>query len=300
VPAEAFAALAAASAGASAVALLAPPDAIAPAGNAALPDETTPPDEPAAITSPPRDRPAELLLLDLPGATGDAPAARAGRSPFSRRTVVAGVATAALVGAVATVTAFALADARPATNARARALPDTLSCASAADPHPDAVRPASISTPLNAGGETTALPTGWVRELDNGFSIGVPGRWRRSTTTSAVCLLDPTGRRAVAVSADAPLDPDRVEYWQREEGHLLDGQGPNGYQRVDISPALYQKGGADWEYRYDAGGVRWHVLRRAFAAGNGKAYVISWTTPDNEWDGSQHDFRTVMQSFESR
>src|SRR5690242_1615726 len=175
-------------------------------------------------------------------------------------------------------------------------VPAALSCATAADPElTPSAKPASAGTPVKDSGESTALPSGWMRARDAGFSIAVPDGWRRATDGTAVCLLDPTGKRAVAVAAGA-LDPDRVAYWQREEGDLLSGHEPSGYQRVDISPALYRKGGADWEYRYDADGVRWHVLRRAFAAGDGKAFVISWTTADAEWDSSQHDFRTVMQS----
>jgi serine/threonine protein kinase len=213
-----------------------------------------------------------------------------------RKTAVATTA-AALVATAGTVAWAAFAPA----GGDGRTVPTALSCATAADPQvTSSGAPPKASTPVKDSGESTALPSGWVRARDIGFSISVPEGWRRSTDGTAVCLLDPTGQRAVAVAAGAPADPDRVAFWQHAEGDLLSGHGPSGYQRVDISPALYQKGGADWEYRYDAEGVRWHVLRRAFAAGNGKAFVISWTTRDDQWDSSQRDFRTVMQSFEGR
>ncbi len=213
-----------------------------------------------------------------------------------RKTAV--VTTAAAL--VATAGTVAWAEFAPS-GSGGKTVPTALSCATAADPQrsPAGSGKAPASTRVKDGGESTA-PSGWVRARDSGFSINVPDGWRRATDGAAVCLLDPTGERAVAVAAGSAEDPDRVAFWQREEGDLLSGHGPTGYQRVDISPALYEKGGADWEYRYDADGVRWHVLRRAFAAGNGKAFVISWTTRDDEWDSSQHDFRTVMQSFEGR
>jgi serine/threonine protein kinase len=216
---------------------------------------------------------------------------RASRLPL-RKTAVA-TSAAALVATAGTV---AWAAWSPTGSADGATRPTALSCASAADPQPGPGKAASADTPITG----TPIDGGWVRALDDGFSIGVPNGWRRATNGSAVCLIDPAGRRAIAVAGAASEDPDRIAYWQREENDLLHGAGPTGYQRVDISPALYQKGGADWEYRYNADGVRWHVLRRAFAAGNGKAFVISWTTPDDEWDRNQRDFRTIMQSFEGR
>jgi len=213
------------------------------------------------------------------------------RLPLRRTAVV--TSAAALVATAGTV---AWAEWSPTGPANGATQPTALSCASASDPRPGPGKAASGDTPITG----TPINGGWVRAQDAGFSIGVPNGWRRATDGAAVCLIDPAGRRAVAVAAAAPEDPDRMAYWQREENDLLHGAGPTGYQRVDISPALYRKGGADWEYRYDADGVRWHVLRRAFAAGNGKAFVISWTTPDDEWDRNQRDFRTIMQSFESR
>jgi serine/threonine protein kinase len=207
------------------------------------------------------------------------------RLPLRKTAVV--TSAAALVATAGTI---AWAEWSPTGPAPGATRPTAL-CATAGD-----AQKASPSTPIKG----TALPTGWVQTLDAGFSIGVPSGWRRATDGTSVCLFDPAGQRAIDVAADPSEDPDRMAYWQREEHQLVGGHGPAGYQRVDISPALYQKGGADWEYRYDAGGVRWHVLRRAFSAANGKAFVISWTTPDTDWDRNQHDFRTIMQSFQSR
>jgi hypothetical protein len=140
----------------------------------------------------------------------------------------------------------------------------------------------------------------WARTLDDGFSVDVPQHWVRDTSGTAVCLLDPSGRRAVAIDGAAPPDPDRVAYWQLAEADLLAVNPPADYQRIDISPALFERGGADWEYRYAADGTRWHVLRRAFASDTGRPYVISWITADDDWDRDQPDFRMVMQTFRSR
>jgi hypothetical protein len=175
------------------------------------------------------------------------------RLPLRKTAVV--TSAAALVATAGTV---AWAEWSPTGAAEGATRPTALSCASAADPQPGTGKAASAGTPITG----TPIDGGWVRAVDAGFSVGVPVGWRRATDGAAVCLIDPTGRRAVAVAAEASEDPDRVAYWQREENDLLHGAGPAGYQRVDISPALYQKGGADWEYRYEADGVRWHVLRR--------------------------------------
>jgi hypothetical protein len=143
------------------------------------------------------------------------------------------------------------------------------------------------------------LPAGWVWQLDTGFAVALPQGWLRSTHGDAVCYLDPSGRRALTVAATG-ADPDRTAYWERAEADLLASGAPADYRRIDISPALYQKGGADWEYTYLADSVRWHVLRRAFATADGRSYVVSWTTTDADWDGNQHNFRTIMQRFELR
>jgi hypothetical protein len=175
-----------------------------------------------------------------------------------------------------------------------------LTCAAASDPRGGPVDVDIAGGRLTVGDGPAGLPAGWVWQLDSGFAVGVPQGWLRSAYGGAICLLDPGGRRALTIDGGAASDPDRVAHWQHEEAQLLANRPPAGYERVDISPALYQKGGADWEYTYLADSVRWHVLRRAFAIGDHTSYVVSWVTTDGEWDRNQKDFRAVMQSFKLR
>jgi eukaryotic-like serine/threonine-protein kinase len=280
------------------------PPALEPVTQAPAIDEGQPVSEPAVDAAPAVPLPDRRAILT--GAAAAPPPEPAVARPV-RRAVVVGFAVAAAAAAVATA-ASAATVVRPNLQRTAETVaaprPASLTCAAAADPSLEPAGAAAASTPVKASADSAALPAGWVRALDDGFSIGVPRGWQRSTDRGAICLLEPDGRRAVAIEG-APLDPDRVAYWQREAGHLRAGHGPDGYELVDISPALFQGGGADWEYRYQAGGVRWHVLRRAFgidigAAPTSRAYVISWTTTDADWDRNQPDFRSVMQSFEIR
>jgi hypothetical protein len=214
-----------------------------------------------------------------------------------RRTAV-GAAATVLAAAVAAVL-LTVTGRQPAVVPVAATHRPSLRCASAVDPRVVPADPPTGGTRSTVGNGVAVLPAGWVWQLDDGFAVALPQGWLRSTHGGAICFLDPAGRHALTVEA-APTAPDRTTYWEREEADLLAAGPPAAYRRIDISPALYQKGGADWEYTYLAESVRWHVLRRAFATAAGRSYVVSWTTADTEWDSDQRTFRTIMQSFELR
>ncbi|MET7419873.1 serine/threonine-protein kinase [Dactylosporangium sp. NPDC005555] len=172
---------------------------------------------------------------------------------------------------------------------------------------PPAVVPSTVQvrypSPLRCSGATTAdaAAQGWVRRDEDGFSTLAPDGWARATDGPVVCFLDPAGRQGFTVDPTPPLDEDRVAYWTEQERVLLAGPDrPAGYRRVTISVALFQRGGADWEYTFDEDGTRWHTLRRNFAIGEGRGFIVSWTAPDAGWDAALDGFRTVTGGFELR
>ncbi len=158
--------------------------------------------------------------------------------------------------------------------------------------------PGPSGAPVVAGSPgRTLLQEGWVwQDEPGGFSIGVPDGWRRTATEAQVCYRDPAGRRRLTVQPGASIDPDRVGAWMDAE-RQLDGQ-LDGYRRVDIAAVDLRNGGADWEYTYEANGETWHVLRRSFAVDALRAYVLTWTTPDAEWNDAQPDFFAAATSFD--
>ena len=220
------------------------------------------------------------------------PAATTVTEAADRKPLVAGLAIAALLAAGLGTVAIA----RPDSGAAFATTVASPSLRCAATPYPSTSQP---GTPVRGGDGPTALPPGWPWLVDDGFRTGVPRSWSRSTNDGTVCLVDPTGRRALTVDRAAGPDRDPVASWQRAEASLLAGAAPAGYRRIVIGPALYRQGAADWEYTYEARGVRWHVQRRAFAIGADRAFVVSWTTTDDAWDVNQPNFRTVMQSFDA-
>jgi hypothetical protein len=145
----------------------------------------------------------------------------------------------------------------------------------------------------------TLLQDGWVwQDEEAGFRIGVPGGWLRAAVDTEACYVDPAGQHRLTVQTGASIDPDRVGAWLDAEQKLLADDPPEGYKRVDIAPVDFRAGGADWEYTYEASGSRWHVLLRAFAVDALRAYLMTWTALDADWDDAQPDFRAAATSFE--
>lgn len=161
-----------------------------------------------------------------------------------------------------------------------------------------AARPAPLRCTVD-GAPGSPGPQGWVRHDEDGFRTSAPSGWVRGTNGPVVCFLDPAGRQGFTVDPTPPLDEDRVAYWTERERLLLAGpDAPAGYRRIAISVALYQRGGADWEFTFDEQGTRWHTLRRNFAVADGRGFVVSWTAPDADWDAAVAGFRTVVDSFQ--
>jgi hypothetical protein len=159
---------------------------------------------------------------------------------------------------------------------------------------------ASPATVIAGAPGRTLLQEGWVwQDEDAGFRIGVPAGWLRAAIDTEACYVDTAGQHRLTVQSGASIDPDRVGAWMDAEQKLLADDPPESYQRVNIGPVDFRAGGADWEYTYEASGSRWHVLCRAFAVDALRAYVMTWTTTDADWDDAQPDFRAAATSFDA-
>jgi hypothetical protein len=150
------------------------------------------------------------------------------------------------------------------------------------------------------GAGSTALPAGWIRTGDDRFTVGVPKAWQRATGGERVCLYASDPGRILTVEPTQPVGVGHVPFWQREEQQMRQRGALANYQRVGIGPVAYRGGGADWEYRYDSGGVRWHALKRRFTVDTDQTFVVTWTTTDVDWSAQQRTFATVMGSFDAR
>jgi hypothetical protein len=217
----------------------------------------------------------------------------------ARRTLIMAGLAVLIIGVVAV---GAWAATRPAGGNDRPAAEPSVSAAQAYYP-----APLRCTSGTAGGGETGPVMSpapaspGWIPVEGNGFRTRAPAGWQRATNGPVVCFLDPAGQHGFTVDPTPPPGDDRVAYWtERERAMLAEPGTPAGYRRITISVALYKQGAADWEYTFDENGTRWHTLRRAFAVGDSRRFVVSWTAPDAGWDAASDGFRSVVDAFDSR
>ncbi|WP_433305094.1 protein kinase domain-containing protein [Actinoplanes sp. CA-030573] len=224
------------------------------------------------------------------------------RRRAGRKLLVSGIAAGLVMagGAVAYATAAHRTEQPPS----AAATPVASRPASPAADHPAgmcgygvAAQPVAAATT----GVPAGLPKGWIWFRDpTGFSLAVPGGWRRATIGNEVCFGDPAGRRAFTVNMIAVVTRQPLAYWQsREKAELSAGALP-GYRRISMGVLLFKQGAADWEYTYRPDSDTTLRVRRVLAAVSGsRSYLLRWTTADRDWAGGLRDQRQMMDLFAS-
>lgn len=180
-------------------------------------------------------------------------------------------------------------------------------------PATPADRPAAASTgPVArcaAGGQAVtgqaesrgyAVPAGWLWHSDPaGFDLAVPRDWARSPDGTAACFRDPGGTRSFRVDASARLAGPTLAYWrEREENALAAGSLP-GYRRVTLDSLPAEQGGAAWEFTWQPDGepAPRHERRLLLPVGDRRAYLVEWTTPEQDWNGTEPYLRLVLASL---
>jgi eukaryotic-like serine/threonine-protein kinase len=235
-----------------------------------------------------------IAAAATPSTATTPPAATRAARPRARMPVVAAVLILAAVLGAAGAVGVAAARPVPTTMFVAGAVPVPISvagCESAGNAAPPAAAP-------GAGG--TALPAGWIRTGTDRFSVGVPRTWQRTASGGRLCVRASDPSRVLTAEPTQPSGGGHVAFWQREEQRMLQRGAPANYQRIAIGPLTYRGGGADWEYRYDSDGMRWHVLKRRFSAEAEQTFVVTWTTTDADWTAQQRTFTTIIDSFDAR
>ena len=151
-----------------------------------------------------------------------------------------------------------------------------------------------------AGSAATQLPAGWIRAGTAQFTVGVPKTWQRTASGERVCVHSTAPVRTFRIEPAPPDGAGHVAVWQREEQQLLRRGEPANYRRIGIAAVAYRAGAADWEFTYDSGGVRWHVVKRRFSVDTDRTFVVSWTVADADWAAQQRTFATIVGSFDAR
>jgi hypothetical protein len=90
-----------------------------------------------------------------------------------------------------------------------------------------------------------------------------------------------------------------VADWTNQESQRAGGYY-HGYQRIRIDPVHYFLACADWEFTYDQGGTRAHVINRGFVTSDHQAYGIWWSTPDSAWQDNLKYFDLITSTFKPK
>ncbi|MEV5411748.1 protein kinase [Thermopolyspora sp. NPDC052614] len=169
---------------------------------------------------------------------------------------------------------------------------------SSANPSPEASspepKPSASKSSASGSGE---IPAGWRRYKDpTGFSLALPKGWRvserrgtqvffRGDERSTFLLIDQT----TSPKSNAKKDWEQQERFSRYRF--------SGYKRVRIESVDYFKTAADWEWTYNSGGARLHVINRGFVTDKKHGYAIYWSTLDKRWKKNLRYFKTFTETF---
>jgi hypothetical protein len=145
-----------------------------------------------------------------------------------------------------------------------------------------------------------AVPTGWLWHSDPaGFDVAVPKGWTRSQDGIAACFVDPSGNRSFRVDASARMAGPADSYWAVQEQDALAAGNLPGYQRRTLGLLPEKQGGAAWEFTWQPDGepARRHERRMLLPMGDGRAYLVEWAAPDQDWTGTEPYLRLVLASL---
>lgn len=158
---------------------------------------------------------------------------------------------------------------------------------SASAPDGPVALPPGFTQTQDPYGFSIALPDGWSRTGNNGFSSGS----RFGAQGDPRNLL-------VDFTSDPGADP--VVAWRKLERSVR--ENATGYGRVGEIRALEYRGwkAADWEWTFDFRGIRYRTLDRGFVVDGRHGYAIKWTVPAADWESAanQEALDVFLTSFQ--
>ncbi|PPS89641.1 serine/threonine-protein kinase [Streptomyces sp. MH60] len=242
-----------------------------------------------------------------PGLRGVYAAARQAGRDRPRRAMAAGTALALVTVTVAVLAVLTATDGLPGTDdgaapdARQRpsspAAPPTGSgsgpgAGSAPPPSPSG-SPSPSASPSRPG---VPVPAGFHRyEAPEGFSVALPGTWRRLDTSRVpdgayrVVFGASGDPRTLAVTYSRSAGADAVAVWRDDVEPGL--ARSDGYRRIgEIRATTYRgRAAADMEWLAGDDGTRVHTFGRGFLLGGGRSFSLRWTTPAGDWDDTANE-----------
>ncbi|WP_281273859.1 serine/threonine-protein kinase [Actinomadura pelletieri] len=161
------------------------------------------------------------------------------------------------------------------------------------------------SAPPSSAKPADALPAGFTMHKDpSGYSVPVPKGWSGPERKQGGDHFYSPDRRTY-LQIDQTDDPSdsAIDDWRRQ---ARGGNRFAGYREIRIEPTgdhppVPDTGdgddSADWEFTFDNGGGRKHILNRGFVAG-GHGYAILLCAPESDWAKVFADMQPVYRFFE--
>ncbi|MFF8533446.1 serine/threonine-protein kinase [Streptomyces sp. NPDC015532] len=167
------------------------------------------------------------------------------------------------------------------------------------------------STKPSGKGGQGAVPTGWERHDEVGFSVSLPKGWKPSVSIDQdglrqVDYSPDNGKHLVRVAVDT--DPDFDSSYK----HMSDLDGNLSVRLRDYSQLLLKEElfrdqpGARWEYTWDAlakdaphyfpGPYR--AIDVGYMKSDGTEYAVYESSPAAEWTATKKQFDTILRSFQ--
>jgi hypothetical protein len=151
---------------------------------------------------------------------------------------------------------------------------------------------------------SAAVPAGFKSHKDSsGYSVLVPKDWSGpQSKAGGDFFYSPDRSSYVQIDQTSSPNPSALKDWKDQESSVAGRFA--GYQRVRLGPAT--QGGpiadptgakaADWEYTWQSGAGRKHVLSRGLVM-NGHGYAIVIAAPDDAWDKTRAQLAPVFANF---
>jgi len=166
------------------------------------------------------------------------------------------------------------------------------------DPAEEDREPAAVAQPTAAATpearESVRIPDppkGYRTHTEGGISVAVPKNWTVSESEGALTFTGP--RQSGQKITIEEITDGSLAALQATEQQLDVGKHPD-YTQIRLDSVNYRWPAADWEYTYtDDKQVTIHVVVRYVQAG-GKAYAITFSSPDYDWNESAARVRQVL------
>ena len=144
----------------------------------------------------------------------------------------------------------------------------------------------------------SSTPEGWTTYTDPkvGYRIGHPEDWKPTPLDGTRTDFRAPDARYLRVDWTDKPGPSARLAWEVQEKSFA-ARHP-GYQRVRLEDTTFQgHPAALWEYTYPSGGTTLHAYNLGFVVDGKYGFALNLQTKQDQWDGTQDEWREFKESF---